>query len=540
MLTRLRKLTGVASPAIDPAAIDPNDDSGIPPESARPRRSAGLTPDGRLRSGRLAGLSMRRAIWVLSWPILIESFLNSAVGLTDTMLAAQLSTEATDAIGGASYLMWFVGLIAMAVGVGATALVSRAVGASRLAVAHAATAQAILLGLLAGAVTGLILVVIAPVTAQMLSLSPAAASDFTAYLRIIALGTPALAVIAAGIAAARGAGDSLRPLWAMVIVNGVNIAASWLLSGADYSRVVMQDGVATTHTLITNPSPFNLGVVGLAWGTVIGEVVGAVFIVLMLTRGWTTVRLKRARLRPHWHTIRRLLKVAIPNFLETFGLWAGNFLVILIVGLIAQQRAAAATGLAETGVMGSHIVAVRIESFSYLPGFAMGVAAAALAGQYLGAGAPLLARRAVRRCSLAAAAIMGFAGLVFILIPRTLVGLVSSQPIHLELAPTLLLIAGFVQVPFAMSNVLRAALRGTGDSRAVMYIMWVCTYFVRLPLVIALSGIELPLPGGRTLPALYPEPSLAMLWVALCAEIVIRWAMLAARFRTGAWLRARV
>ena len=43
---------------------------------------------GRLTTGRLAGLSLPAAVWVLSWPILAESVLNSLVGLTDTVLAA--------------------------------------------------------------------------------------------------------------------------------------------------------------------------------------------------------------------------------------------------------------------------------------------------------------------------------------------------------------------------------------------------------------------------------------------------------------------
>ena len=112
----------------------------------------GLTPDGRLKSGRLAGLNMRAAIWALSWPILIESMLNSFVGLTDTYMSAALPNGqvATDAIGGASYIVWFISLIIMSLGVGATALISRSVGAGRLAVANAALAQTLVLAAISG------------------------------------------------------------------------------------------------------------------------------------------------------------------------------------------------------------------------------------------------------------------------------------------------------------------------------------------------------------------------------------------------------
>ncbi|HRQ72723.1 MAG TPA: MATE family efflux transporter, partial [Phycisphaerales bacterium] len=112
-------------------------------DPAELERAPGLTNDGRLKTGRLAGLTMGGAIWVLCWPILVESFLNSLVGLTDTVLAAQLGTDETDAIGSAAYVMWFIGLIVMAIGVGSTALVSRAVGRGRLAVANAAVGQSV-------------------------------------------------------------------------------------------------------------------------------------------------------------------------------------------------------------------------------------------------------------------------------------------------------------------------------------------------------------------------------------------------------------
>ncbi len=127
--------TGAADPpasrplptsAVDPATLDPSQENGLPSARSLRRGSAGITPDGRLRSGRLAGLSMGAAILTLAWPILAESFLGSLVGLTDTYLSAQISEAATDAIAGASYVMWFIGLVVMSVASGATALVSRA------------------------------------------------------------------------------------------------------------------------------------------------------------------------------------------------------------------------------------------------------------------------------------------------------------------------------------------------------------------------------------------------------------------------------
>ena len=70
-----------------------------------------MAAHGRLKSGRLAGLGLTAAIITVSWPVLVDSFLNSLVGLTDTAIAAAISPGATDAIGNAAYTLWFVGLL---------------------------------------------------------------------------------------------------------------------------------------------------------------------------------------------------------------------------------------------------------------------------------------------------------------------------------------------------------------------------------------------------------------------------------------------
>lgn len=532
-------------PAPDVESIDPAPDAAQTPlpASESAAGSAGLTTDGRLKSGSLAGLTMGAAILTLSWPILAESVLNSLVGLTDTVLAAQISAEATDAIGGASYTLWFVGLIAMAIGVGATAMISRGVGASRMGIARAAVGQSILLSAIFSLLVAALMYATSAPLATLLSLQGEGRTAFVTYMRVMSAGVPGMYVLAACIAAFRGVGDSIRPLFAMILVNIVNVGCSWLLSGVDLRSTTLTPDGPVSRIILHNPAAHllggGLGVAGIGWGTVIAESVGAIVALIMLARGRARIQLIARRLLPHRTTIARLVRVGTPNFLETFGMWAGNYVIIVMVGWLALSGAEGSSS--HGGLLGAHIVAIRIESFSYLPGFAMGAAAATLAGQYLGAKAPELARRAILRCALVTSIIMGVFGLVFLLFARTLVGWVSAQPEHLAIAPTLLMITGCVQIPFGLGIVLRSALRGAGDVRAVMYLTWISTYAVRLPLVYILSGVDIPLPGGHVIHNPFRDhPSLPWLWVGLCTEMVARGALFFWRFRSGLWTRARV
>ncbi|MCE9589745.1 MAG: hypothetical protein K8S99_04405 [Planctomycetes bacterium] len=237
-----------------------------------------------------------------------------------------------------------------------------------------------------------------------------------------------------------------------------------------------------------------------------------------LLSGRGGIRLHLHRLRPHLHTLIRLVRVGVPNLLETSGMWIGNFLVLKVVGEI---------GLNQThGAIGAHIITARIEGMSYLPGFAVGIAAATLAGQYLGLGDPARARRAVALCWATGAVLMGGIGLLFIVIPRPLVALISDAPEHLAAVPTLLMICGPIQVFFASYAVLAQAMRGAGDTRTAMIMTYSSTYLVRLPLAY-IVGIVM----GYGLPGV---------WVALCAELVLRGCLFAGRFLHGGWMKARV
>lgn len=481
---------------------------------------------GPIKSGRLAGLTLNQAIFTLSWPVLCESFLNWLVQFVDTVVAAKMEggQEATDAVAGGAYLLWFVGLVTMAVGVGATALISRSVGAGKRAVAHAALGQALILAFIGGVATAILLVALARPLAGVLSLSPGATDEFIKYLRAYCLGVPFTTILFAGTACARGAGDSLRPLITMVVVNVVNLAAVFSLA---YSA--------------------GLGVLGIGLGTALAHAVGAVLIVAFHYRGDSGIALKTRWLRPHGVTMHRLLRLGLPNFLETLGMWVVNFTVILMVGWMSRAAVDRhdATAVGESGgMLGAHLIAIRVEAFSFLPGFAMGIAAAALAGQYMGARAPAMARAAGLRCAAAAAVFMGLCGVVFVFFGRTIVGWMSAQPAHLELVPPLLVVTGLTQVPFALAIVLRSVMHGAGDVRAVMWMTWVSQWGLRLPLAYILSGVDIPLPafmGGGFFENPFPfDMGLTGLWVGLCLELTLRALIYGARFLHGGWLHARV
>lgn len=477
-------------------------------ESDAPRGTSaaevGAAPSAVPAPGGPAGLPTHLPLWlqVLTlalWPLL-EQFMNAMVGFVDTALAGRLEPAALEAIGAAGYVVWLMGIMQGAVGIGSTAVIARAVGGGRFAEADDALGQSILLALAWGLFNLVLFYVAAPLVPRAISLDGQAADFCVGYLHIVALAAPHRALLFIGAACLRGAGDMKSPFLIMLAVNLANIVLSILL--------------------VFPWSPIGgLGVFGVALGTTVSWALGGFAMTVLLIAGRRRIKLHARRLRPDPPMCRRLVRVGLPALVENGGHWVGNLLVIVLVGWLAVR------GLADRP-MGSHIVAIRIEAFSFLLGFAFQVAAATATGQYLGANDPAAARRAGWIALAFGAAVMGVFGVAFMTIPDLLARVFTDKEPFLSVAPRLIFHAGWAQIGFAAYLVLAGVLRGAGDTRTTMAMVFASTLLVRVPLVWFI-GIHL-------------EGGLVGVWIALAAELVVRGALFLARFLHGGWTRVKV
>ena len=342
------------------------------------------------------------------------------------------------------------------------------------------------------------------------------------YLWITAAGVPVAAVLFVSSACMTAAGDTRNPFLVMVAMNVVNLIVTLVLA---LDRLPIIHGQLELRGL-------GLGVVGIALGTVIGWLVGAVLMIMLLLRPAGAIRLHPHRLRPHWHTVRRIWRVAYPNLLDRGGHWAGNWIIIMIVGAIGASSAIG------DAVQGAHIIAIRIEAISFLPALAFAAAAGTLTGQYLGANDPAMARKAARQCWLVGAGIMAALGLVFITVPEALVRILTDIPVFLETSPDLVRICGFVQFFFGSALVLQGAMRGAGDTRVPALLSNTLTWGLRLPAAFILGIDELALSDDLVFQGF--GLGLVGIWYALCGELLVRGCVFIVRYSREGWLKQTV
>lgn len=447
---------------------------------------------------------VRELLW-LAIPVLAENVLHMWVGINDTYLASHLPTHAADAtaaVGLITYVLWLIGLIAGAIGTGSTAIIARAIGARHQRLANSVCGQSITAAVLAGAATSVACVVIAfaagPLShaTRIWTANPALGLSIY-YLKILGLSIPFMALMLAANACLRGAGDSVTPAIAMVIVDVVNIVCSFALTRGWWGLPVM-------------------GFRGIAIGTIIAYIAGGVIQFAVLVSGRGKIRLFLHRLRPHWTTLRRVLRIGIPSGTEGLLTWLAQFVILGIIFHIDASNILAA----------AHIITIRLESLSFMAGLAVATAAATVVGQSLGMKQPDRAARSAHLAFFMGGGMMTLGGVCFILFRHPLAHLLSGDPKIASVAAQCLLITAFAQPGFAASMIYGGALRGAGDTLVVMLINIASILFLRL---IGVLIVTLVLGHG-----------LAAVWIVLATELSLRGMFVFARFEQGGWRHVEV
>ncbi len=207
-----------------------------------------------------------RRVLSLAWPSVLEQSLLALVALVDTFIVGHLGAAAIAGVGLGSQVLNLANAVFLAVGVGATALVAREVGAQRPDAAAALCRQALVIGLGMGALLAVTAFISAESIFRLLGGEAQVVRLGSLWLRIVAPSFVFTALLVTGGAALRGAGDMRASLLAISVVNIVNVTLAWSL----------------TRGVFGLP---RLGVAGTAIGASLGQTAGGLVILAMLIRG---------------------------------------------------------------------------------------------------------------------------------------------------------------------------------------------------------------------------------------------------------------
>jgi putative MATE family efflux protein len=434
--------------------------------------------------------SIRRAVILLSIPMILEQCMESVFAIVDIFFVGRLGQDAVTTVGLTESVLTLVYSVAIGLSMAATAMVARRVGEKNPEGASHAAAQSIIIGLVLTVVISVAGSLLAPHILGIMGAVPSTVVMGTGYTRLMFASVIVIILLYLINGVFRGAGNAAMAMWSLWIANGCNVVLCPIL----------------VHYY---------GLPGAAMATIIGRGIGICFQLYHLLRGSGVVRFVRHYFRPDGPLIRGLIKIA---WTGTTQFLIGSASWIVMTRIIASFNDTAATA--------GYQVSIRILLFFLLPAWGMSNAAATLVGQNLGAGQPDRAERSVRTASVYNAAFMLFVTLLFLVAATPIVRFINPDPAVENVAINVLHIVSIGYVFFGVGMVLTNSFNGAGDTKTPTIINLFCCWAFQIPLAWALAiGLKLGPPG--------------VFWAILITETTIAIVSFLV-FRKGRWKAVKV
>ena len=434
--------------------------------------------------------SLRRAIFLLAVPMVLETVLESVFALVDVFVVGRLGPDAVATVGLTEAMITIVYAVAMGLSIGAAAMVSRRIGEKQPSEAARAAVQAIGLGVLLGVPIAVAGVFFARPLLALMGGSPWVLEHGVRYTQVMLGSMGSVMLLFLINAIFRGAGDaaiSMRVLW---LANALNIVLA--------------------PCLVFGLGPFpKMGVVGAAVATALGRSSGVVYQFFRLARGSGHFRVRLEHLRLEPKTMLTMLRLSGTGMFQAFVATSSWLVLARIVSAFGSASIAGYT------------IALRLVVFALLPSWGLGNAAATLVGQSLGAKKPERGEHAVWTAALYNMVFLGSVGVLFIFLARPLIGAFTQDADAAEYGVKCLRMISYGFVFYAFGMVLEQAFNGAGDTLTPTLINLGCFWVLELPLAWVLSG-----PAGM-------GPSGAFLSITICYGVLALVSVVL--FRRGRW-----
>ena len=489
-------------PRFDLPVTHPADDPAIPvlapAESPAPEPAAPPAAPPRSRFDRsIVQGPLAPAVWKLAWPTMLTNIFGGLQGIVDHVLVGRFVGFTANAGIGVANQIWIVVIVfIMSVFTGMSVLVARFAGAGDEDKADRTVYQAFLTAI--GISVGILAPVgffAAPWLLQLVNATPEVQAQALPFLRISMVFSSGMLVFFMTSGALRSAGDARTPMVLGIALTLLNIVLN----------VVLIRGLG--------PIPA-YGTAGSAMGTAIASGLVAAYSLYKLWHGgWVVSFPRRHGFAPDWGIIRSLFRFGLPAGIQGIAMNVGGLLLLAFIGSLAQSAAAQAAYAVSYGQL-----------FALVTWTSVGLmgAAAAVAGQNLGAGQPDRADQAVHAAARIAIGGAGFIGLFFFFVPRQLLGVFGmDEPGVVEIGVQLLRVLSVSGLLIAVALTYTGGLQGTGDTKSPLYISIVSQVAVPLGICFVLQQLG-------TLDPLD-------IWLAILAGHATRCALSVIRFRQGRW-----
>jgi len=333
-----------------------------------------------------------------------------------------------------------------------------------------------------------------PALLDFVNAAPAVKAEALPFIRIMFLFSSGMLVFFMLGGALRSAGDARTPMILGITLTVLNVVFN----------VILIRGLG--------PIPA-FGTKGAAMGTSLASGLLAIYSLYKLLNGGWVVSFPRGKWRPDWEIIRALFRFGLPTGFQGIAMNIGGVFMLSFIGSVAQGAAAQAA-----------FSVCYSQLFSLVTWTSVGLmgAAAAIAGQNLGAGKADRAADAVHVAAGIGVSSAAFVGILFMFLPHQLLAIFGMRdPAVVAIGVQLLRVLSVSGLLIAVALTYTGGLQGTGDTKSPLYISIISQIIVPL-------GICFVIQRTSTLDPID-------IWIAIFVGHATRCLLSLVRFNQGRW-----
>ncbi|MCC0649467.1 MATE family efflux transporter [Clostridioides sp. ZZV15-6598] len=412
-----------------------------------------------------------KSIFFFAMPMLIGSLFQQLYNTADSIIVGRfIGKEAMAAVSGANPIMFLLVAMLMGVSLGFSILISQFYGSGDLKKVKATIDTTYILLFIGSILISVIGIVFGGPMLKLMNTPESVFNQSKLYLTIIFGGILFSAGYNSVSAILRGLGDSVTPLYFLIIATILNIVL-------DLTFIVV----------------LKMGVEGVALATIMAQAVSFIISIIYLNKKHEVLKFKIKGIVYDNKIFKDGLRLGLPSGVQQMLFSIGNMALQFLVNSYG------------TSAMAAFGAGLRIENFISLPIMNLGSAVSTFVAQNIGAGENERVRKGIRE-SIKMALILAIVVVALILLFReNLISLFNTDKDVIKIGSSYLFIIGPFFLFIGTSFVLSSAMKGAGDSMFALMSSVVSLWLGRIPASYLFSrlfgtdGIWMGIPFGWTL-----------------------------------------
>lgn len=401
-------------------------------------------------------ISLRKAIFLLAVPMILELIMESTFAIVDIYYVGKLGASAVATVGLTETYLFLLYSVGIGLSMAVTAVVARRVGEKRNQEAGLAAVQAVIIALLASLPFAIAGFFFSKDLLVAMGADPWVINEGHRYTQWM-LGFNAVIMLLFVVNAIfRGAGDAAVAMRVLIVANLINIVLDPILIFG------------------LGPIPA-MGIEGAAIASVIGRGIGVAMQFRILIRGSKHLSIVRRQVRLQSDAMLNILKTSIGGIGQMLVAMTSWIFLMRILAEISSEAVAGAT------------ITIRIMMFTMLPAHGLANAAATLVGQNLGAGQPDRAESSVWKIGVYNMIFLVTVSVFYLLFSRELVAIFSDDPEVIAIGSQWIRILSYSYFVYGWWMVSVNAFNGAGDTRTPTKINLVFFWLFQIPLACYLA-----------------------------------------------------